>query len=94
MKPFLAFTLPIALMACVVPEVDPQVPIDPMPVEQCNAAALQGLVGQPGRVLNGMRFATDLRVIQPGMAVTMDFIPNRLNIWLGTGDVIERVTCG
>jgi len=93
MKPFLALALPLALMACVAPGIDP-VPINPVPLEQCNAAALQGLVGQPGSVLNGMRFSIDVRVIQPGMAVTMDFMPNRLNIWLGTGNVIERVTCG
>lgn len=93
MKPF-ALLAPLALMACVENEIDPQVPIDPMPVEQCNAAVFQGLVGQPGSVLNGMRFSNDVRVIQPGMAVTMDFSPNRLNIWLGAGDVIERVTCG
>lgn len=94
MKRYLAFALPLALMACVETEIDPQVPIDPMPIGQCNAAELQGLVGQSGQVLNGMRFATDVRVIQPGMAVTMDFSPNRLNIWIGPGNVIEQVTCG
>jgi hypothetical protein len=91
---FATLVAPLFVSACVEPEIDPQVPIDPMPIEQCNAAVLQGLVGQPGRVLNGMRFATDVRVIQPGMAVTMDFQPNRLNIWIAEGDVIERVTCG
>lgn len=85
---FLALALPLALMACVPAETAPP------PVGQCDAAALQGLVGQPGRVLDGMRFATPVRVIRPGMAVTMDFSPDRLNIWLGAGDVIERVTCG
>ena len=94
MKPLIPLILPLALMACVETDVDPQVPIDPMPIGQCDAAALQGLVGQSGQVLNGMRFSTDVRVIQPGMAVTMDFSPNRLNIWLGRGNVIEQVTCG
>lgn len=94
MKPLLSLILPLALMACVDPGIAQQVPIDPMPVDQCNAAVFQGLVGQPGSVLNGMRFSIDVRVIQPGMAVTMDFMPDRLNIWLGAGNVIERVTCG
>ena len=94
MKPLLSLILPLALMACVDTGLYPQLPIDPVPVGQCDAAALQGLVGQSGQVLNGMRFTTDVRVIQPGMAVTMDFSPNRLNIWLGRGTVIERVTCG
>jgi Peptidase inhibitor I78 family len=91
---FAVLLVSLMVSACVEPAIDLQVPVEPMPIEQCNAAVLQGLVGQPGRVLNGMRFATDVRVIQPGMAVTMDFQPNRLNIWIAEGDVIERVTCG
>jgi Peptidase inhibitor I78 family len=91
--------LPLAswLAACVPPEPEPNVPIDPIPVDQCGAADLQFLVGQNARVLQAMRFAQTVRVIQPGMAVTMDFLPQRLNIWLvegASGDVIDRVTCG
>jgi Peptidase inhibitor I78 family len=91
---FAAIALPLMVSACVEPGVGPQVPIDPMPVDECGAGALQGLVGQSARVLLTMRFSQDVRVIQPGMAVTMDFLPNRLNIWIAEGDVIERVTCG
>ena len=94
MKPLLSLILPLALMACVDPGLYPPVPIDQIPVDHCNATVFQGLVGQSGQVLNGMRFATDVRVIQPDMVVTMEFSPNRLNIWLGRGNVIERVTCG
>jgi hypothetical protein len=60
----------------------------------CGADDLQYLVGRPGVVLDGMRFSQDVRVIQFGMAVTMDYNPTRLNIWLDRRDVIERVTCG
>ena len=63
-------------------------------VDQCGASQLQDLVGKRGTVMDGMRFSQDLRVITPGMAVTMDFNPARLNIWLDGRDVIERVTCG
>ncbi len=80
---------PILLAGCVVTDLEP---VDP--VDECGASDLQYLVGQPGRVLDGMRFSQDLRVIQPGMAVTMDFRADRLNIWLNDLDRIERVTCG
>ncbi len=77
------------LSACVAPVP----PVDPGP-DACGASELQYLVGKPGVVLDGMRFSQDVRVIQPGMAVTMDYSATRLNIWLDRRDVIERVTCG
>lgn len=84
---------PVALMACVT-ETPPGPPVtDPLgPV--CGADGLQGLVGQPQSVLATMKFAGPTRVIEPGMAVTMDYSPSRLNIWIGEDDRIERVTCG
>jgi Peptidase inhibitor I78 family len=51
-------------------------------------------------VLAAMTFPSPTRIIEPGMAVTMDYSPERLNIWLAEGrvmaevNVIERVTCG
>lgn len=60
----------------------------------CGADRLQYLVGQPGVVLDGMRFSQEVRVIQYGTAVTMDYLPQRLNFWLDRRDVIERVVCG
>lgn len=60
----------------------------------CGASAYQYLVGRPGVLLDGMRFSQDVRVIQPGTAVTMDFRADRLNFWLDQRDVIERVVCG
>jgi hypothetical protein len=82
---------PLLLSACVMEPV-PMPPDDRL--ASCGADDLQYLVGQPGVVLDGMRFSQDVRVIQFGMAVTMDYNANRLNIWLDRRDVIERVTCG
>lgn len=64
------------------------------PTDACHASELQYLVGEPGSVLNGMRFSQEVRVIEYGMAVTMDYNPARLNIQLDRWDVIERVSCG
>lgn len=77
------------LAGCVVTEPGPVEPTD-----ACGASAYQYLVGKPGVMLDGMRFSTDVRVIQHGMAVTMDYRADRLNFWLDRRDVIERVVCG
>jgi len=60
---------------------------------ECPADTLQGLIGQT--------YAEDLidydgriRVIPPGSAVTMDFLPGRLNISTDADGVIRRITCG
>ncbi|CAN1540836.1 Proteinase inhibitor I78 [Paracoccaceae bacterium] len=80
---------PLLAAGCVAPIPDPGDPAD-----ACHASELQYLVGQPGTVLHGMRFGQQVRVIEYGMAVTMDYNPARLNIQLDRQDVIERVNCG
>jgi len=81
--------LPLLAAGCVVPIPDPGDPVD-----ACGASELQYLVGKPGVMLDGMRFSQEVRVIEFGMAVTMDYNPERLNIQLDRLDVIERVSCG
>jgi hypothetical protein len=66
----------------------------PEPADACGAGAYRYLVGQPGVLLDGMRFAQEVRVIQPGTPVTMDFRADRLNFRLDARDVIREVTCG
>ncbi len=85
----LVLCAPLLLAACV----EPVPPLDPGP-DACGASGLQYLVGKPGVILDGMRFSQDVRVIQFGTAVTMDYSATRLNFWLDRRDVIERVTCG
>lgn len=97
-----AFGLMLALAGCTAseappfePPVDP--PVDPMPppmVETCGAEGLHHLLGQPEAVLATMRFAQVVRVIRPGMAVTMDYSPDRLNIEIDEAGRISRVSCG
>ena len=66
--------------------------------DSCGAAVLQGLVGQPATVLDRMKFAGPTRILRPGMAVTMDYSPSRLNIEidgeLDGAERIARVQCG
>lgn len=90
MKPAaLALPLALALAACQT-DVPPPV-FDPAP--RCGADRLQGLVGQDAAVLRGMSFDGPVRVIHPGMAVTMDYNPTRLNIEVDAEGVIRRVWC-
>jgi hypothetical protein len=73
---------------------------EPVPVPEgpdlarCGADALQGLVGQPATVLDSMKFAAPIRILRPGMAVTMDYSPDRLNIEIDAAEQIVRVQCG
>jgi hypothetical protein len=60
----------------------------------CGAAELQDMIGQPRSVLETIRFAVPLRVIEPGVAVTDDFIANRLNVTVGEDGTITSLSCG
>jgi hypothetical protein len=65
----------------------------------CSAEAAGSLVGKPysagaieqARVASGSKA---VRVIRPGMAVTMDYRIDRLNVDLDEKDVVTRVHCG
>ncbi|MCP5073863.1 MAG: hypothetical protein GY947_11290 [Rhodobacteraceae bacterium] len=85
----------VLLLAACQPEPEENVVPEPEPgAEICGAAELQYLVGKPDSVLYSMRFAKGVRIITPGMAVTMDYNPERLNIAIGEDGRIARVYCG
>lgn len=62
--------------------------------QDCGAAQLQSLLGQPQAVLNTMKFSQPLRVIPPMGRVTMDYWAHRLNIDVDARGVITAVRCG
>lgn len=86
MKPGLAAVFMMTMLAGCVPDTSAE--------NACGAKDLQGLTGQSVRVLETMRFGTELRLIRPGTAVTMDFRPDRLNIETDADERITRVYCG
>lgn len=63
------------------------------PLASCGAAGLAGLVGQPLAALPDGSWGT-LRVIHPGDAVTEDYSPARLNVYLDDAGIIRELTCG
>jgi len=84
----------LVTMAACKPELPSRPPADPPMENACGAAGLQTLLGQPSSVLETMRFSNTVRVIRPGMAVTMDYIAKRLNIEVDDAGTITRVSCG
>lgn len=89
---YLAIAALLPLAACVAQPVPAPEPLPDSSV--CGAAGLQTLVGQPRSVLAAMTFPAPMRVIGPGMAVTMDFNPDRLNVEYDRTETITRVFCG
>ena len=87
----LVLLMPLFLIACV----EVPMPAEPAPTETaCGAADLQDLVGRDAAVLQTMRFGQTVRIIRPGMAVTMDYVPERLNIEIDGNERIVAVRCG
>ena len=83
----------LALAACAT-----NPPLDTTPAgvrDLCGAAQHQDLVGQPREAVSERSFRAErVRLISPGMAVTMDFLPDRLNIFLGEDDRVRELRCG
>lgn len=57
----------------------------------CGASGYQSLVGQP---FSEDAFSGNWRVLRPGLAVTQEYIAERLNVVLDENDVIVRIGCG
>ena len=92
-----ALLLTLALAACVEGQMPPTAGQDPAispPSGACPAPSLQNLVGRPETVLQTMRFGSEIRIIHPGTAVTMDYREERMNIEIDKTGTISRVTCG
>lgn len=87
-----ALFLPLVLLSgCVQP--DASVTAPPQDADQCGAARLQGLVGQPKAILARMELPKGARIVGPDQAVTMDFRADRLNIETGSDERISRIGC-
>jgi len=89
-----------ALTACTpVPPAETPAQTTPVAEANCSAEAAGGLIGkrysadavEKARLAAGAR---TLRIIRPGMAVTMDYRADRLNLDLDDKDVVTRVHCG
>ncbi|WP_375254028.1 I78 family peptidase inhibitor [Yoonia sp.] len=67
----------------------------PMPAEDtCNAASYATLLGAPATALERVLLLGKVRVIRPDQAVTLDFLPDRINFMVDEDGRIARITCG
>ena len=74
-------------------------PPGPPVAGRCEVGRVQYLIGTQmnDRLAERARArarARSVRVLTPGMAATMDYRPDRLNISVGGNGRVERVTCG
>ena len=95
------FSIPVLigllLGGCVQPSVQPGVPPDPVPPateDTCGASGYGRLIGQDATALERELIMREIRVIRPGMAVTMDFRSTRINFSINDANRIDRVFCG
>ncbi len=90
------FVLALALAACTMEGPDPQPGPEPVPTDlhTCGGDGLAGLIGQPASALPDHGGWSTLRVIRPGMMVTMDYSASRLNARVDGKDVILALSCG
>ncbi len=99
-------TLCLTLMGCEMqlPVPQPHVvrPVGPMPISPtppdrvgtCGAEGLRAYLGHPATDLPASGPWSSLRVIRPGMAVTMDYTETRLNARTDSAGIIIDLTCG
>jgi hypothetical protein len=95
MKHKLVPVLFLAMCACA-PTQDPRFlgPPEQAPgVDACGAAELSDMVGEPATILQTMKFAVPVRVIEPGTAVTADYSANRLNFEIAEDGTIAKIAC-
>jgi hypothetical protein len=62
--------------------------------DTCNAAPLGRLIGQDATTLERELILRQVRVIRPGMAVTMDYSAGRINFEVDDANRIVRIFCG
>jgi hypothetical protein len=92
------FALPLVLGACVMTVNEPA-PVAPGPIVPgpgCDQTALDPaqIIGRRPEELGLERFPFPVRVIAPGMAVTMDYSASRLNLETDAEGRIVRFHCG
>ena len=76
----------------------PPVPVPP-PVpapaaDTCAAAPYARLIGQDATALERELIMRQVRVIRPGMAVTEEFVGERINFEIDAAGRIARIYCG
>jgi len=95
MKSIFAIIPLLMLAACQSPSTSQgQSPDHTQAKDECGAESRQNLVGTAGAALDRSALPKNTRIIHPDTVVTMDYLVQRLNVYIGRDGKIERVTCG
>ncbi len=93
----LAFAAILAVSASACAPTQPAQAPEPVSVDDrdaCFAKQLSGLIGKPLTNSSVPPASPKVRHIRPGDAVTEDFRIERLNIYVDSTDMIEKINCG
>ena len=91
---FIAPAILLLLTACGTTAPAPSVPpLPPLAQDTCNAAQYSALIGQDATALERVLILSQVRVIRPGQAVTMDFRPERINFNVDATNRIVSISC-
>ena len=68
-------------------------------VTSCRVDGFDALIGREANDATGKEIlrvsgAKSLRWVQPGMAVTQEYNPERVTAWIGANNRISRLNCG
>ncbi|HKT85896.1 MAG TPA: I78 family peptidase inhibitor [Novosphingobium sp.] len=88
----------LAATACTATTERPSPPPPPPAEVDCGAGQLGAYIGQPASehvlsLIRQWRGDNPIRVLKPGSAMTMDYRPGRLNIFLDENDRIKEFKC-
>lgn len=88
--------VPVFLLLAACGQTPQPAPAPDFPVgeDSCNAAQYSNLIGQDATVLERVLLMGPVRVIRPGMAVTMDYSAARINFGIDDSNRIARISCG
>lgn len=94
MNRILTPALVLLLSACDATVPVPNGPPTPEPSQDtCNASQYSALIGQDATALERVLILSQVRVIRPGQAVTMDFRPERINFNVDGANRITSISC-
>ena len=98
---YLAFVACVALVGCATTAAPPSAggppPKGSYPTgldNTCDGERYGPLVGQDATALERVMILGQVRVIRPGMVVTQDYRPERINFNIGADGRIASITCG
>ncbi len=98
MRKIIAFA-PLLVAACSTMAAENPRTVGETPGYACKPEGLEAFVGREptsevGSEILARSGARTLRWVSPGMRITMEFREDRVTVWIGTDNKIERVNCG